>query len=316
MGLETGLPLHRIREVHRFIADLKATEHELRRASAFFDYLPDRQADGFRNNWTEMLNGMIALYVEETADTELPVSHFLDWLYEAIFEQRREKTIGQGVFLSTVHGAKGLEFEHVFILDGDWRWSADIKRQEEERRLLYVGLTRAKETLNLLEMEKQGNPFISDLHGDFMFKREIPYRHDVCYQGIFRTYNVLGLSDIYLSYAGNFAQDHIIHKKLAMLGVGDSLQLAGNGSNIDLNTKDGYCVARLSANGCERLSGKLKEITEARIIGMVQWSADSSQNEFRQYLKVASWEVPLLELTMDNSRSGSIFSSGKWEQIR
>lgn len=30
-------------------------------------------------------------------------------------EQRREKSLGQGVFLSRVHGAKGLEFEHMII---------------------------------------------------------------------------------------------------------------------------------------------------------------------------------------------------------
>jgi len=53
-----------------------------------------------------------------------------------------EKT--PGVFVSTVHGAKGLEFENV-ILPG---WSQELfpgrKQGEEERRIAFVGLTRAK----------------------------------------------------------------------------------------------------------------------------------------------------------------------------
>ncbi len=312
VGLKTGLPLLRVREVHRFISNLKDREREIRRASELFACLPDEQTNGFCNHWTEMLKEMIQSYVDETADTELPVSYFVNWIYEAVLEQRREKTLGQGVFLSTVHGAKGLEFEHVFILDGDWRWPADIKQQEEERRLLYVGLTRAKETLSLMEMEKKGNPFISDLHGDFIFKREITCRHDVCREEICRRYRVISLSDLYLSYAGSFEQDNTIHKQLAMLGMGDRLQPIGNGSGIDLKTGGGYCVARLSSKGCELLSGKLKEIVEARIIGMIQWSAESSQKEYRQNLKVASWEVPLFELIIDSSQAATASSPPDW----
>ena len=59
-----------------------------------------------------------------------------------------------GVFLSTMHGAKGLEF--------DWVWIAGVnegqspRREaiiqgnlEEERRLLYVAMTRARKRLTL-----------------------------------------------------------------------------------------------------------------------------------------------------------------------
>ena len=63
----------------------------------------------------------------------------------------------KGVRLMTVHAAKGLEFEHVFIvgleqdlfphrpMDDDW--SKD--KFEEERRLFYVALTRAKKQVYL-----------------------------------------------------------------------------------------------------------------------------------------------------------------------
>lgn len=61
----------------------------------------------------------------------------------------------KAVTLSTVHGAKGLEFEHVFfisLISGiiPHRYSEiDEKMEQEERRIFFVGVTRAKEALYL-----------------------------------------------------------------------------------------------------------------------------------------------------------------------
>ncbi|MEE1295299.1 MAG: ATP-dependent helicase [Bifidobacterium sp.] len=58
------------------------------------------------------------------------------------------------VTISTIHASKGLEFKHVFLVglsDGllPYFASTDPVRLEEERRLLYVGVTRAMDTLHL-----------------------------------------------------------------------------------------------------------------------------------------------------------------------
>ena len=77
----------------------------------------------------------------------------------------------RGVNLSTFHRAKGLEFEAVFLprlLDKElpFRSGRAVADPEEERRLLYVGLTRAKRHLYLswpLEPRTQPSPFLAEL---------------------------------------------------------------------------------------------------------------------------------------------------------
>lgn len=71
-------------------------------------------------------------------------------------EKSYEKnTKTDGVTLMTIHAAKGLEFEHVFIIGMEEglfphsRSMLEVGEIEEERRLAYVGMTRAKKKLYL-----------------------------------------------------------------------------------------------------------------------------------------------------------------------
>jgi len=81
---------------------------------------------------------------------------------EALKEQKRGKTENEesGVTLSTMHSAKGLEYRIVFVIDANEGicphhkalLPADI---EEERRLFYVAMTRAKERLHLCAVRER-----------------------------------------------------------------------------------------------------------------------------------------------------------------
>lgn len=74
-----------------------------------------------------------------------------------------EKNKKEGVFLSTFHGAKGLEWDTVFIISANEGTTPlmrnnEIENPEEERRLFYVAMTRAMNDLRILGFnEENGN---------------------------------------------------------------------------------------------------------------------------------------------------------------
>ncbi|MDP3057399.1 MAG: UvrD-helicase domain-containing protein [bacterium] len=113
---------------------------------------------------------------------KLPLKEALvEFLAEAsLFEETGRKIHDDAINLMTLHSAKGLEFKVVFIVGLEEgilphsRSLADINQLEEERRLLYVGITRAKEKLYLLLSQRRNLGDIMQANAPSRFLREIP----------------------------------------------------------------------------------------------------------------------------------------------
>lgn len=78
-------------------------------------------------------------------------------LNEQAKKQSREQ---EGILISTMHGVKGLEYDKVYILnvnEGSIPYKKAVLESalEEERRLFYVGMTRARKQLSLCWLKQQ-----------------------------------------------------------------------------------------------------------------------------------------------------------------
>lgn len=118
-----------------------------------------------------------------TALAEYELAHegakLVDWLNDVSLSSSANDT-EQGVSLMTFHSAKGLEFPRVYIVgveDGLVPHSHNIENQdnlEEERRLFYVGLTRAKEKVSLVTAQKRRIFTYDMVNPPSRFLKEIP----------------------------------------------------------------------------------------------------------------------------------------------
>lgn len=105
--------------------------------------------------------------LEELADQAKGYKTFDEWFAhireytENLKEQAKKQSAEKkGVVISTLHSIKGLEFDKVFIMDvneGSIPYHKAVSESdiEEERRLFYVGMTRAREELQLLLVKER-----------------------------------------------------------------------------------------------------------------------------------------------------------------
>ena len=292
-------PLHQVREIHCFLAELAACRATLTRAEDLLRRVGEKfPAAATGNPWLVFLRRALEAWRDESANAELPAQEALEFLYETCAESRREFSYGEGVTLCTVHGAKGTEHDHVLLV-GAWAAQGTPAAQEEQRRALYVGMTRARRSLAVFERADAGRTLSEALNGPAIQRSEAasgdaPRRAS-------RSYAVLGLEDVHLGYAGCFGEQHPVQRALAELQPGSALTLAAlAGGGLGLSAQNGVCVARFSRKAQTEWAGKLAAVRTARVLAMVRRRADQDDDaERRARYAIQEWEVPLVELVCE-----------------
>lgn len=94
------------------------------------------------------------------------VENYKEMLEKQKAKGGREAADGDGVMLMTMHGAKGLEYEVVFVIEGNegstpYKKAKTKEALEEERRLFYVAMTRAKSKLIISYVKEKNGKDVS-----------------------------------------------------------------------------------------------------------------------------------------------------------
>ncbi len=105
-------------------------------------------------NVTELIDWLKRIASSEN-ESEKPLAEIISKIMLMdILERNQQEEAGEQVSLMTLHASKGLEFPHVFIIGLEetilpHQNSIDTDNVEEERRLAYVGITRAQKSCTL-----------------------------------------------------------------------------------------------------------------------------------------------------------------------
>ena len=138
----------------------------IRRGIGYDDYLKE-YAD-YRNMKAEDLYDVLE-ELQETArgfqSYELWQEHIDTYTKELGRLRRQQNDNPHAVTLATLHSAKGLEFDYVYIADVNegimpYKKAVLEKDIEEERRLYYVGMTRAKKELTICSVKNMNDKSI------------------------------------------------------------------------------------------------------------------------------------------------------------
>ena len=201
-------------------------------------------------SWVELLREAIAEYKLATGGAETAVDQFVEWLAEWARDVRRRQ---RGLLLLTAHRAKGLEFDHVVVLDGNWDRVGRGEDADAPRRLYYVAMTRARQTLTLARLPGQ-NRLQETLPGGTSVCHREPLKLPPAAPELARRYRRLSLRDVFLSFAGSKRPDDPVHRAIGELSAGDPLQVRVGSNRWELLDRNGTVVGRLQA-GFEGPSG-------------------------------------------------------------
>ena len=206
---------------------------------------------------TENLEELVSVAREYDATAEDPaVEEFLQQI--ALFSEQDNLTDDQGIVtLMTLHNAKGLEFPVVFMLgmeDGVFPHMRSIESGdlEEERRLCYVGITRAKRELYMTHARQRALYGAREWNVPSRFLAEIPdelvdreVQEPRSFQAGWQQRERYGTDDIADRRRQPKAEG-------ASFSLGDDVIHATMGEGVVIGVEPGVAVVRFTSDGSER----------------------------------------------------------------
>ncbi len=279
------IPLMRTREGRALAQALRRRQLRMLRLDALHRYLTRQRHAHPRNPAFQDLLEIVEDIAATPHANLVPAAEALDLFYEAAGEMRRDGR-SNAIKLMTAHAAKGLEFDHVIVLDcADWRWD-----QEDERRLLYVAMTRARQTLTLMRAEGGRNPYLMDLGTVEGVQDQLPAVRPQHRTELERRYVMLGPANMDLGFSGRKPPSSPIHRAIAALQAGDPVSVKGR----YVHSHAGLVVGRLAMSVNEApLQEGLASIAAVMVRTRLQ-----TPEAYQASLQSEHWEIPLVEVVL------------------
>ena len=289
MANEDASAVWHLRETQALVNWLQGRDSRLVQSADLRDWLESQPT----NAWIELLEEAITTYELETGGAETAVAQFIEWLAEWGRDLRRRQ---RGLLLLTAHRAKGLEFDHVVVLDGSWDRVSRGEDADASRRLYYVAMSRARETLTLARFPG-AHTFQKALQGiPSVLRRPAPVKLPPAPPELVRQYKQLSLRDVFLSFAGYKHTNDPLHRVIAALSPGDPLQLRFGSKRWELLDGKGTVVGQL-ARSFRPPSGT--RCVSANVMSIATWRREYSEPEYQKNLRCENWEVVVPELVFE-----------------
>lgn len=268
--------INNLHQMQEYLSVTELTEEVINRSEykAMLQAEKTLEAESRLENIEEFIT--VTKNFEEHSDDKSLIAFLTDLALIADIDQLdQEEEANDSVVLMTLHSAKGLEFPVVFLIgleEGVFPHSRSLMEEsemEEERRLAYVGITRAEEELYITNAQmrtlfgrRNMNPpsrFIDEIPAELIHdlneeKRTTTFARPAARPAQKRSF-YSGVTRPAVSTGGNSvgwkAGDKAIHKKW---GVGTVVSVKGEGENLELD------IAFPNPVGIKRLLAKFAPI--------------------------------------------------------
>ena len=279
----------RLRETRAFVEWLRQREPRIVDGASLRAQV-DAQPSG---PWHDLLRQAVEEHALETGGGETPVDQFIEWLAEWGRDIRRRQ---RGLLLLTAHRAKGLEFDHVAVLDGGWDRTGRDEDPDAPRRLYYVAMTRARQTLTLARLDGSRG-FHAELVDHAATVRREAAELPPCSEAVEYRHVRPTLQDVDLGFAGRRQVGDSMHGTIAALSIADPLDVrVGKDGRWELLDRDGRAVGRLARSFRPPSEARCRS---AEVFAVVGWSREASEPKYRDAMRCDAWEAVVPELVFE-----------------
>lgn len=272
----------RLREMQFLVAGLRQQPTAMLTIQDIFDVLNQQR----QTRWVELIAEGIADLARDLGTKTIPVPDVLEWLAEWSQDIRGEQ---RGLLLLTAHRSKGLEFDHVIILNGGWQTISRGEDGEAPRRLFYVAMTRARHSLAVVTCG--AHAFVrADSDSELLRKVETPRQLDLPEPN---QYQLPDMGSVDLSFAGRLAETSQTHAAIAEAEIGDKVALERSEGKWMILDAQGRVLGRMAGSWGPPES---TDLVSGKVGAIVRWRKSDSEEAFQTYIKRGEWETVLPEL--------------------